>query len=136
MDVRVIACIVPLAPFIFVGSLSAVGIFTHHLSPMSYFLVGMFFVGLAGVGGLFLASRESTYRSPRKARLATYLLLCGILSAFACMLIYATNAQNKLVTVFVISNLLCPVIVAFDCLGRLAPIRHGLGLHGASDPRG
>ncbi|WP_237068362.1 hypothetical protein [Microbulbifer guangxiensis] len=81
MDVRILACVVPLAPFILVGTLMFAGLFTHSLSPSMYLGIAGYCIGLLGIAGIVMASMESTYSDARKARIAILLLLCGIAAA-------------------------------------------------------
>ncbi|MFI2810940.1 hypothetical protein [Microbulbifer zhoushanensis] len=129
MDVRILAGVIPLAPFILVGTPFVLGAFTHSYSPILYVAIAAFLMGLLGIAGIVLASMENTYRKPGRARLAVRFLMCGVISAVTAGVIYGANTQNQLITIFVGANLLCPVIVGVDSIRRLrdSMARHSEG---------
>jgi len=119
LDVRVLAAIVPLAPFFYYAVTVTIGaLATQRAGLLGGGQIALL-LGLLGVAGLVLASLQKTYRLPRRARLTEGLLVCGIASACFIASIYVPGTSQKVAAIFVVANLLCPVVVGFNRIGRL-----------------
>ena len=122
-DLRVMASIIPMAPFVYLGSVTVYSIVVRHglesVSPYLSVVIVAYLAGLLGLVGLFLASMSSSYSRPKQGKVTIILLACGVVAAVTTIVLYSSEAKDRVAVMFVIAHLLCPLVVGVDSIWRL-----------------
>ena len=122
-DLRVMASIIPMAPFVFTGSITVYSVVVRHgldsITPYLSVAILAYLAGLLGLVGLVLASMSSSYSRPKQARVTIILLAFGVVAAVTTIVLYSSEARDRVAVMFVIAHLLCPLVVGVDSMRRL-----------------